>query len=48
MSRGGKRSGGIKPGEVRNPRGRNQYSDAPPGEAKKIIADVKAAAQEWS
>lgn len=44
--RGGERSTSIKQGEVRNPRGKNQYVPGAAAAAKKIIADVKELAKE--
>ena len=44
--RGGRRSTSIKQGEVRNPRGKNQYAPGAAAAAKKIIADVKELAKE--
>ena len=43
--RGGRRSTSIKPGEVRNPLGKNQYAPGAAAAAK-IIADVRELARE--
>jgi hypothetical protein len=44
--RGGRRSTSIKRGEIRNPRGKNQYTPGAAAAAKKVIADVKELARE--
>ena len=46
--RGGKRSTSIRPGEVRNPQGKNQYVPGAAAASKKIIADVKELAKEYT
>ena len=46
--RGGKRSTSIRPGEVRNPQGKNQYAPGAAAAGKKIIADVKELAKQYT